>query len=50
MTNREIASALFLSTRTVDMHVRNLLVKLDCTSRTAAVQRATRSGLVPAES
>jgi len=47
MTNREIASALFLSTRTVDMHVRNLLVKLDCTSRTAAVQRATRSGLVP---
>jgi DNA-binding CsgD family transcriptional regulator/type II secretory pathway predicted ATPase ExeA/tetratricopeptide (TPR) repeat protein len=47
-TNREIAAALFLSTRTVDMHVRNLLTKLDCSSRTAAVRRASALGLVPA--
>ena len=32
-TNREIAQELFLSPRTVDMHVRNILRKLDCRSR-----------------
>ena len=40
LTNREIATRLFLSKRTVDMHVRNLLAKLDCRSRVQAAQRA----------
>lgn len=40
LTNAEIAARLFLSTRTVDMHVRNLLAKLGCHTRTEAVRRA----------
>jgi DNA-binding NarL/FixJ family response regulator len=39
-TNREIAQALFLSPRTIDMQVRNILTKLDCRSRTEATRRA----------
>jgi DNA-binding CsgD family transcriptional regulator len=39
-TNREIAQELFLSPRTVDMHVRNILRKLDCRSRVEAAHRA----------
>jgi DNA-binding CsgD family transcriptional regulator len=45
-TNRQIATELFLSTRTVDMHVRNLLGKLDCSSRTAGARRAAELGLI----
>jgi DNA-binding CsgD family transcriptional regulator len=44
-TNREIAHELFLSTRTVDMHVRNILRKLDCRSRVEAAGRAREIGL-----
>ena len=33
-TNKEIAATLVLSERTVESHVANILVKLDCTSRT----------------
>jgi DNA-binding CsgD family transcriptional regulator len=45
-TNREIAHELVLSTRTVDMHVRNLLGKLGCRTRTEATMRALELGLV----
>ncbi len=45
-TNREIAQDLFLSPRTVDMHVRNILRKLDCRSRVEAAGRAREIGLV----
>jgi DNA-binding CsgD family transcriptional regulator len=45
-TNREIAQELFLSPRTVDMHVRNILRKLDCRSRVEAAQRATELGVL----
>ena len=45
-TNKEIAAALFLSARTVDMHVRNILQKLGASTRGAAVRRAVERGLV----
>ncbi len=45
-TNREIAQELFISQRTVDMHVRNLLGKLECRSRGEASHRAGELGLL----
>jgi DNA-binding NarL/FixJ family response regulator len=47
-TNREIAEELVLSRRTVDMHVRNILRKLDCRSRVEAASRAGELGLLAA--
>jgi ATP/maltotriose-dependent transcriptional regulator MalT len=47
-TNRDIASELYLSPRTIDMHVRNILGKLGCASRTAAAARARELGLLRA--
>lgn len=47
-TNKEIAQELFISQRTVDMHVRNLLGKLDCRSRVEASHRAGGLGLLDA--
>jgi len=47
-TNREIAEELFLSSRTIDMHVRNILAKLDCRSRVEASIKAGEAGLLEA--
>lgn len=46
LTNRQIGRKLFLSTRTVDMHVANILSRLDCRSRTDAVRRIADLGLI----
>jgi predicted ATPase/DNA-binding NarL/FixJ family response regulator len=47
-TNVEIARALVLSPRTVEMHVANILATLDSRSRADAVRRATELGLLDA--
>lgn len=46
LTNKEIAAKLFLSPRTVDMHVGHLLDRLDCRSRVEAARRADELGLL----
>jgi DNA-binding CsgD family transcriptional regulator len=45
LTNREIATALFISHRTATTHVANILGKLDVASRTEATAWAVRAGL-----
>jgi DNA-binding CsgD family transcriptional regulator len=46
-SNREIAASLFISAKTVSVHISNLLAKLEAGSRTEAVAIARRRGLLP---
>jgi pimeloyl-ACP methyl ester carboxylesterase/DNA-binding CsgD family transcriptional regulator len=46
LSNREIASSLFLSEHTVHRHVANILRKLTQSTRAAAAAHATRAGLI----
>ncbi len=46
LTSREIGQALFISPRTVEMHVGSALTKLDCRTRSEAVQRVATLGLL----
>ncbi|GAC1346996.1 MAG: hypothetical protein NVSMB27_11530 [Ktedonobacteraceae bacterium] len=45
-TDREVAEALVISSRTVNRHLSNIFVKLDVPGRAAAVAYAIRQGLV----
>ena len=45
MTNREIASELFISNKTASAHVSHILSKLSAPNRTAAAATARRLGL-----
>jgi len=46
LTNKEAASRLHLSPRTVEMHVAGLLDRLNCRTRAAAIRRAGELGLL----
>jgi LuxR family maltose regulon positive regulatory protein len=49
LTNREVASRLFVSLNTVKAHTRNLYGKLDVHSRTQAIARSQELGLLARE-
>ena len=45
-SNRQIADLLYISAKTVSVHVSNILAKLDAAGRTEAVAVARRRGLL----
>jgi DNA-binding NarL/FixJ family response regulator len=46
MRNKEIAASLHISEKTIQVHIKNLLVKLRVNDRTAAVNVALRRGII----
>lgn len=46
MQNKEIANQLFISAKTVDHHISNILCKLDVNTRSKAVSEAIRVGIL----
>jgi DNA-binding CsgD family transcriptional regulator len=46
-TSRQIGEALFISPRTVEMHVQGSLLKLGCRTRAEAVRRLAELGTLP---
>lgn len=46
MHNKEIAAQLYISAKTVDHHISNILFKLDASSRSKAVREAIRLGIL----
>jgi LuxR family maltose regulon positive regulatory protein len=46
LSNREIAEELYLSINTIKTHTKNLYIKLDVSSRTQAVHRAKKWGIL----
>lgn len=48
MQNKEIAATLFISIKTVDHHISNILFKLDAATRAKAVQQAIRMNILKA--
>jgi DNA-binding NarL/FixJ family response regulator len=46
LSNTEIGDRLFISHRTAQTHVTNILAKLGATTRTEAAARAVRDGLI----
>jgi len=46
MRNKEIAASLHISEKTIQVHIKNLLVKLKVNDRTAAVNIALRRGII----
>ena len=45
LSNRGISARLYLSETTVKFHIRNIMRKLDATSRAEAVYNATKTGV-----
>lgn len=48
LSNKEIAVKTHLSTRTIDMHLRNIYDRLNCRTRTEAARIAFEKGFIPA--
>jgi len=47
LSNKEIASKVFLSSETIKKHIYNIYQKLDVHSRISAIERARELGILP---